>query len=219
MDLSKLYLIGALNNPGRSLELQELFLEDMRINGVNALLRSSGPYNLNPLELAELSNPQRVITLVAVDLSSQRMISHVSASRLTSVARGSSAHVDLVVTHPEFLGRGVGKSLMIALLQRVQAQWHTRRVTLTSASDRLVARSMYEKLGFGLKGSDRFELAEGSGLWSQTGGQIEPPVFAFFNDTSTGHIPASDVREAVRQACHGQIGGIDPVEIRPYQKR
>lgn len=216
MDIKNLYLIGTLNKPGHSRQLRDLFEADMLVNGASALLRGSGPCELSDLELAELSNPQRVITLVAVDLSSGKMIGHVCANLFTTFARGNGAHVDLVVTHPGFLGRGVGKSLMIALLQRVQAQWRVRSVTLTSAADREVARSMYTKLGFEPKGSDRFELMLESECWSPPGGQTEPPMFVFLNHTKIGDISAPDVREAVRQAWRG---GIDPIELRPYQQR
>jgi GNAT superfamily N-acetyltransferase len=159
------YLVGILLRPAGSDELRRLFDDDTQIRGESRLLRSGPPCELSNDEMEELSDRDRTISLVAVDLTSGQYIAHASAHSRTTVARGRRATIELVLTHPQFEGRGVGMCVMIDLLRLVQRRWKARVIELTSEIGRESARGLYGRLGFEQRGSDRFVLPLGDEPW------------------------------------------------------
>lgn len=198
--------MGILKDPGKDQGLYDLFLADMGVNEEQALLRSGGPYQLTEDELLDLRDQRHTLSFVAIDLTSRSTICHVSMHRKTTVARGTTAGVELVVTHPEFLGRRIAQRLMICAIQTAQCRWrHLRKVTLTSNETRVAARTMYTKLGFQLHGVDRFDLTLDDSLWCPIPYASMGLIHGFDAERTIWRmgVQRDELRNAVLKVCKG----------------
>ncbi len=224
------FLVGMLRDPGRDQGLHDLFLADMKANAADTLLRSGGPYRLSLEESRDLRNMNRALSFVAIDLVSNTTICHVSLHRKTTVARGMSAGVELVVTHPEFTGKHVAQKLMICAVKSAQYHWKSvRKVTLTSNESRVAARAMYTKLGFQLHGHDRFDLDLGPDFsvpWTPKG--ITPSCVAILDKQVifTWQPRSDNLRNAILLSCKGDhwrvpdaSWNVDPIGLYRYHQR
>jgi ribosomal-protein-alanine N-acetyltransferase len=61
--------------------------------------------------------------------------------------RVDSAHISTIAVHPSLRGRGVGKFLLLALLEKA-LQHRAQRVTLEVRVSNFVAQRLYRKVGF-----------------------------------------------------------------------
>lgn len=230
MESTHLYLIGRLRDPAGSEGLRGLFEADRASQDTETLL-SSSPLSLTDFEASDLKDPSRALTMVAVDVATGLFVGHVSIHRQTTVAKGTTAHVELVVTHPKFRGRGVSTMLMIAAVHAAQQRWEVVRAsTLTSSVGRGTARGMYEKLGYVRRGdTDRFSLPLDNHPWEPMNGARIDSICSF---TFTNMLPVgiSDTpREvAIMHACGWQgevLQGwsedrvIDPIAVCQYKER
>lgn len=228
MNLQNMFLVGQLLDPASSDKLRTLFQEDRKDDGTQSLL-SSDPIRLDGFEAGELKDPSRTITMVGVDLLTGAYVGHASIHRMTTVAKGTIGHVELVVTHPAFRGRGIGVKLMIALVQEAQRHWLTvHAVKLTSRVGRETARGMYERLGFTLHGTERFSLELGDELWMPANGATMDamPEFAFDGLGRVSNEQPADIAFAIQRVRFfagsngAQFGRVlVPIAVCQYKER
>lgn len=224
------FLIGTARDPIRNQGLHELLLADSKSDREDKLLRNGPPRQLSREEAIDLRNPRRALSFVAIDLTSGATVCHLSMHRKTTLLEGGSAGVDLVVTHPEFTGKRVALRVMICAILNVQRSWKPlRSVTLTSNERRVAARTMYEKLGFQLRGIDRFILEldpDPNVRWTPPG--IVPDCIASLDQKVIyGWQPRSNnLRDAILLACKGdrwKVPGvpwnINPIGLYRYYQR
>ena len=88
------------------------------------------------------------------------------------------AHITLLVVHPDYQRQGLGRTLLVALLQVAQKRG-LARATLEVRTSNQAARSLYQQLGFEVAGHRR-------GYYTDTGedalilwrGGLQTPAFA-----------------------------------------
>jgi len=90
---------------------------------------------------------------------SQNIYAHYIVARVDGIVAGyggmwvilDEAHVTNVAVHPDYRGHGLGKRIMLELMERARSRSATR-MTLEVRKSNDVARRLYEKLGFVAKG-------------------------------------------------------------------
>lgn len=201
------FLVGFLvgRRAGNHPEISQLFEIDRAACGADALLRSGPAVTLTKEETAALSDPAWSCCCVAASLETRRIIGYVSAHKVVTRARGAKAQMEEAVVSPLMCGKGVGKAMMVALMDHVRDVWKVRRAVLTSDPSRETARALYAKLGFVQKGDQNFSLQfPSSGSWLPSGcnrpryccGVDREPGGAFWHMTDK-------MRRAVSDICSG----------------
>lgn len=196
--LSQGFMIGRVKHPAALAGLRELFMVDMAARGDGALLRSGAPVRLTGDEVADLQDPSTT-TFIAYDFAADVVIGHVSLHRVTTLPRGRTAEVDMVVTRPGYDRRGIGQAVMEIAIREAQHELKCRGLFLNSNPIRQAARSLYVKLGFTLRSGNRFELS----LPWQRPHELLRPAFSGLDREDNGglwHQPR-DRQFAIRQFC------------------
>lgn len=224
-----MYVVGLLKDPAASQKLRTLFDEDRKGNEDGKRLLSKELRSLTDFEAGDLKDPSRSLSVVAIDLGTWRYVCHASIHRMTTVAKGTSGHVELVVTHPEFCGQGVATKVMIALIRAAQKQWGTvRAIALTSRPARVHARTMYDHLGFVLHGEDRYTLELGDELWvSANGTEMDEVVKFDLQGRALAPTKGKKILDAIDLACqnsedtHGvwSRNSVTPIVVCRYTTR
>lgn len=102
-----------------------------------------------------LEQPDQQVILVA-DREGE-LVGATSAVRATGAKRGHRADVYAMYVTPAARGQGVGRSLMVALLERLRA-WGVERVDLSVTDAAPAAHGLYRSLGFVEWGRDSDSL-------------------------------------------------------------
>lgn len=159
MSLKKEFLVGFLigHHAGSHREIGQLLETNRAARGADALSLGGSAVRLTVDEIAALSHPKWSCHCVAASLETDRIIGYVSAHKVVTRARGADAVMEEVVVSPFEYGKGVGKAVMVALLNHVRETWKVRNVVLASDPSRETARVLYAKLGF-LQTDDRHFL-------------------------------------------------------------
>jgi len=168
MSLEQEFLVGFLlgHNAGSHREIDQLLETNRAARGADALSLSGTAAKLTVDETAALSHPMWSCCCVAASLKTGRIIGYVSAHKVVTRARGAEAVMEEVVVSPFEYGKGVGKAVMVALLNHVRETWKIRKAVLTSDPSRETARALYTKLGFQQIGDRHFVLTfPDSELW------------------------------------------------------
>lgn len=210
--MNDLFLLGYAYHPITYIGLPQLFERDRDAGGEDILLGSGDLCYLDSDEIADLEDGTRALTVLAIDVVSGDVIGHVSMHRKTTFARGTSAHVELMVVDPRFRGRGISRPLLVSAIRRAARDWRTvRAVTLTSRPKRERARALYAALGFKPRSGDEFKLALGSYPWRPEDGEVGiDAVTTFTSQRRIDSVRPDALRLAVTRACKGGVLDDDP---------
>ena len=203
------FLLAHAHSPTSYLGLRALFDRDRAAGGEDVLLRSGDLYDLDPDEVADLEDGTRTVTILAIDVASGDVIGHVSMHRKTTIARGTTAHVELMVVDPRFRGLGVSRPLLVSAIRRAAKDWNTvRAVTLTSEPQRERARALYTALGFVPRNGNEFKLMLDKYPWRPAGGEVGVDAVTVF--TPGGHI--GQLRNAAIQLALHRVCTVNDAE-------
>jgi putative acetyltransferase len=108
--------------------------------------------------------PVGMIRLVAE--SDQRVVGMISLIPRRQSRRAHIAGIGMMV-HPDYWGLGIGSRLMAAVLDLASQQPRLARVELEVHTDNVAGIGLYQKFGFVIEGTKRFE-SFGDGGWTNT---------------------------------------------------
>lgn len=224
--MDNFYLLAAALRVTTYPGLFDLFARDRDSGDGDALLRSGNPYVLDRVEINDLEDPMRTITVLAIDLASGDVVGHVSMHRKTTIARGTTAHVELMLVDPRFRGRGIARPLLMSAIRRAARDWRTvRAVTLTSEPQRVRARALYTSLGFEHRSGDDFRLLLDRYPWRRADGNAGVDAVI---DYAQGRFAGQDtepgaLHDALIRACAGGVSNrnvqpvLDPIALCRYK--
>lgn len=111
----------------------------------------------------------QVPVLVAVDAASGQVLGGVAyipgPGPLAEIEHDDEAGIRMLAVAPEAQGRGVGRALVEACIERARAA-DKRRIVLLTLPSMTVAQRLYLSLGFHRDTANDWEYEPGHGLWS-----------------------------------------------------
>lgn len=115
---------------------------------IDGLFERPNSYNL----VAEITD----INAVATELK-PKVLGHVSVMTSNKPRMKLSA-VLMIAVHPEAHGKGIGKAMLIEMLNQADNWLNLVRVELEVHKDNETAIALYQKLGFEIEGEKRFSI-------------------------------------------------------------
>lgn len=125
------------------------------VEEINALLPQLSPDKVFTAEQLRAMLEDKNVYLLGL-FDGEKLVGTATLILLRQVI-GTKATVEDVVVDYKYRGRGLGEDLMNELL-RIAKELKVRKVMLTSGPDRIVARKLYEKLGFTIKDTSVFHI-------------------------------------------------------------
>ncbi len=105
-------------------------------------------------EAQEIVNDKNAVCIVAED--GNRIVGMATLYVLQKFGK-KTAHVEDVVVHSDYRGRGMGESIMKELIQAARERG-VRTLNLTSRPERVAGNRLYQKLGFEPKETNVYRL-------------------------------------------------------------
>ena len=105
-------------------------------------------------ELRNIVSDKSVSMIVAKD--NQRIVGVATLYEIAKIGK-RNAHIEDVVVHHDFRGRGIGEKLMRTLI-RLAKRKRIHSLHLTSRPIRKAANKLYQKLGFTLKKTNPYVI-------------------------------------------------------------